>query len=203
MDENYILIDSISSILSEEQESVFTVRDADVFINEMYCPFEEKENNFYNGLYRIENEIKEKDICSLRIVYRRDTIYSYTRIPETSRIIGIKDSQIVHYSDSTVLFWNKSNTSFYKLSFTGMEDSLSMNYYRMYFIDDTFCFFQLFKVFLPNTILVDINVFSIDTNYAQNLLFDNSSFENNYGIFGSYSKSVTKGVLLIRETLRD
>ena len=197
--ENFILIDSIASISTTVNDSIFTVKDADVYINSALCLFEETESYFYNGLYRVGTEIRGGDVCTLKIVYRRDTIISQTRIPKESKMLGISDSQIIHYSDSTIFFWNKSNTSFYKVSFTGMQDSFPMDYYMMYSIDDTFCAGQLFKIFLPESVMVDINVIAMDTNFAKMEFFGGSSFEDHFGTFGSYSKSVARGVLLIKD----
>lgn len=197
-DENFILIDSVANISSENNESIFTVPDAEVYIDHRECPFTEDSERFFNGKYILPFKVNYGDICSLEIVYRGDTIKGSTRIPNKVNFIGIADSQRVEYSDSTLLYWTKSNTAFYRLSFIEHFEEYSYTSFMMYAIDDTFCPASLFKMFFGDSIRIDMIVLSMDTNYAKQEFFGAGSFEDHYGTFGSFTKTIVKDVLLIK-----
>ncbi|HAV91933.1 TPA: hypothetical protein DCW38_01975 [candidate division WOR-3 bacterium] len=198
-DENFILIDSVANISSESHESIFTVSDAEVMIDSKECSFNSDSERLFNGKYVVPFKINYGDICSLKIIYRDDTITASTRIPNNVSLIGIKDSQRVEYSDSSLIYWTKSNTTFYKLSFIEHLEEYSYTSFMMYSIDDTFCPASLFKMFFGDSIRVDIVVLTMDTNYAKREFFGTGSFDEHYGTFGSFSKTIAKDVLLIKK----
>lgn len=196
---NFILVDSIASISSSDSESIHTVTDAEVYVNRDLCPYVGSETQFYRGYYEIEGNLYGGEVCSLSVVYRDDTINAYTRIPEAVSLIGITDSQTLFYDSSTVFYWTSSGTSFYRIDFMAYYDTFYTNYFMMYSIDDTFMTGSMFRYFLPETITVDIYVLAMDTNYAINEFYGTSSIKDGYGTFGSFSRSVTKGVRLITD----
>lgn len=196
---NFIIIDSIASISSSDSESIHTVTDAEVYINNNLCVYESREGLLYRGFYRMNEPVNAGSICSLRVVYRNNTIEASTRVPFPSNLIGITDSQTVFYDSSTVFFWNSSNTDFYRVDFMAYYDTVYMNYFMMFSVGDTIMTGSMFRYFLPETLTVDIYVLAMDTNYAINQFYNRSSIRNGYGTFGSYSRRVIKGVRLITD----
>ncbi|MGE3062812.1 MAG: hypothetical protein AB7T10_04180 [bacterium] len=195
--ENFVIIDSIASISSSDSESIHTVTDALVLMNGIECPYTASQTNIYNGYYLITENPREGDVCSLFIVYRGDTLNASTRVPSSPVLIGIEDSQTIFYDSSSIFFWKSSNTSFYRVEFMAYSDTFYTNYFMIYSIDDTFMTGGMFRYFLPETITVDIIVSALDTNYAIKEFYGESTIKDGYGIFGSFSKSITKGVRLI------
>lgn len=197
---HYIIVDTVSDISAGTNDSYYSISDAEVLFNGEECKIETLNSELAKFRYYSKSQINGGDECSLMIVRNNDTLRSYTKVPGIVEFKNLADSSILSYTDSTSLFWSNSNTVFYQLTVSVLaDDSFRQVYFDGMMWNDTFVPMSMLSAFFPDTILADIMIMAIDSNYLRYQYFDRSSFEDNYGLFGSLTSDLKKGILFIRQ----